>query len=114
MRKKTKNVYEVTPFGHFMRYLRGRTGELGVNMADTLGISREYLVQLELGVRGCHVPLHVVKKIKQKYYLSSDELKKFKEIIRESNRNMHSLSFSNVSDDDKQKILDYAYNLMLK
>ena len=113
VKKKTENVYTVTPFGKFMRYLRCKTGETPTKMAENLGISRGYLTVMELGVNNSLVPLYIIERVNNQYYLSDDEMKTLRDAANCANKNMHALTLSNISDEKKQKILDYAYDLIL-
>lgn len=113
IRKKTERVYPVTPFGEFLRYLRRVNRESTDEMAERLDVGRSYLPQVELAVRDIHVPLYLVRRIVDVYELTPEELDDFRECILTSNLNIKRMDFANVSDSDKQKIINYAYQLMV-
>lgn len=113
IRKKTENVYQVTPFGKFMRYLRNKNGETAIQMAERLDIGKSYLYIIELGIRDAIVPLSLIKNVTDKYKLSNEEIKMLKDSVIKSNSHLKRMDFSNISISDKEKILDYAYDLML-
>lgn len=114
IRRKTERVYEVTPFGNFMRYLRRKNGENLVEMAEKLKIGRSYLTQVELGVKSSNVPLYLVKRIRNTYHMTPSELQELKLCIINASKNTRRMDFSNISDSDKQNILDYAYEVMFE
>ncbi len=113
IKKKTERVYPVTEFGKFMRKLRHKNNENTEKMAERLDVTRSYLSQVELAVRDVHVPLYLVKRINDVYKLTPEELEEFRECILTVNCDRKRMDFGNISDSDRQKILEYAYTLML-
>ena len=106
-------VHQITPFGVFVRNLRKATGDTVSCMADKLGTTRTRLTQIELGIRSDIVSLYIIKRLNDAYDLTQKEKEELREIAMHCSKDSMRLDFANVSLEDKQDILNYAYSLML-
>lgn len=113
MNYKSGRVYQVTPFGTFVRHLRKKTGDTVSWMAYKLGTTRTRLTQIELGIGSGMIPLYIIKRLNDAYNLTPKEKEKLREITKQCSKDSLRLDFSKVPLVDKQKILNYAYSLML-
>lgn len=110
-----KPFNELTPFGQFMHELRDRKGITTNKMCRDLGVTRSYLSLIECGSdeRGTSVPTYLLKRIYQVYQLTLEECICLVDSVMETNEDLQRLSLLHLSDKDKEKILSFAYWLML-
>lgn len=111
-----KPFNELTPFGVFVRNLRSNRGESIEGMCEKLNVRRTYLTPLETGVyeRVTRVPIYLIARIKQAYNLSPRECIELIEAVKETNDGIQRLSLNDIPIEDKEKILNYAYTLMIE
>jgi transcriptional regulator with XRE-family HTH domain len=107
-----KSLKDITPFGVFTRGLKRREGENSETMAKNLGVTRSFLAQIELGIYP--VPINIIGEINNNYYLSKDERLKLLDSVLKTNKKSQKLTLDKLLEEDKYKILNYAYRLMLR
>lgn len=111
-----KQPKQLTPFGVFMHLLRDKRGVSIKEMCSDLDVGRTYLSLLECGSdeRGTPVPTYLLKRIHQQYHLTLEESIYLVDFVMKSNKDLERLSLHNLSDKDKEKILSFAYWMMLE
>ena len=98
-----KDKNGLTSFGYFARYLRNKYEQTGDCMAINLGISRNFLTQIELGYRPA--PLYIVRNLVQTYYLSEEEIDKLINALGRTNKEVKQINLANVPTELKDKIM---------
>lgn len=110
-----KIANKLTLFGEFMHKLRTSRGVSIKEMCSDLDVGRTYLSLLECGFdeRSTPVPTYLLKRIHKTYKLTLEECIELVDSVMENNKDLQKLSLIHLSDEDKEKILSFAYWIML-